>query len=264
MNITAEAHHCGSHYYVTYRDYFKEEQNFSNCDRHFLLKETSVYFYSNGTRRSYITNTIFNQDGSVLESNCSDVKHIIYNNKHYFTFYKNKRYQIIDEKGNVLTTKKYKKMNEIAPNRLLVKLDKKYGIIDLNEKIITPIKYDKFEQISEKVFITKLNGYYGILNSNNKILIKNEHDKISPIHDVFLTKKENKFGIVNKKGEIILQTEFDDIEKLKEYILIKKGGKYGILNSFGEIIANPTYKKIRLNRNILEGIVTKKEWKTLQ
>ena len=264
FNIAAEAHHCHSHYYVTYKDYFQEEQNFNNCDRHFVVKETSIYYYSNGTRRSYTNSTIFNKDGSILESGCSDVKHIIYKNRHYFTFYKNKKYQIIDESGNYISIKKYKKMQEISQNRLLVKLDKKYGIIDLNENIIVPIKYDKFEQISDITFLTKLNGYWGILDINNNLLIKNEHDKISKLYDVFLVEKQNKYGIVNKFGEIILPVEFDKIKKLKEYILIEKDGKNGVLSPSGEIIAEPIYKKIRLNRNNLEGIVTKNEWKALQ
>ena len=54
-NSAVFAHHCHSHYYVTYKDYFQEEQNFVNCDKHYILKETSVYYYSNGTRRSYVT-----------------------------------------------------------------------------------------------------------------------------------------------------------------------------------------------------------------
>ena len=80
----AEAHYCHSHYYVTYKDYFQEEQSFVNCDKHYILKETSVYYYSNGTRRSYIVQTIFNQDGSVLVSGCSEVKHFVYNKYNFF------------------------------------------------------------------------------------------------------------------------------------------------------------------------------------
>lgn len=263
-NLSVNAHHCGSCSYLIGKDYHEEEYTFANCDKHSVIEETTVYYYSNGTRRYYRTSTIFNADGSILDSGCSNVKHIIYNKKHYFTFYKNKKYQIIDENGNYLTIKNYKMMNEIAPNRLLVKLDKKFGVINLDGKVITPIKYKKFEQVSNDLFITKLNGYYGMIDSSNNILIKNEHDKIKQIYEVFIIKKYNKFGIVNKNGEMILQTEFDTIKKLGEYILIKKDGKYGVLDSNGNIIANPIFKKIKLNRNVLEGNLHKKDWITLQ
>ena len=263
-NTAVQAHHCGSCSYLVGKDYHQEEYTFQNCDRHSMLEETTVYYYSNGTRRYYRTSTIFNADGSVLDSGCSNVKHIVYNKKHYFTFYKNKKYQILDEHGNYLTVKNYKMMNEIAPNRLLVKLDKKYGIIDLNENIITPIKYKKFEQVGTNLFITKLNGYYGMTDNSNNILIKNEHDKIKPLYDVFVIKKYDKFGIVNKNGNIVLQTEYDKVKKIGEYIVVKKDGKYGVLDSTGEIISEAIYKKIRLNRNSLEVKLPKNSWKTLQ
>lgn len=262
--LSAEAHHCHSHYYVTYKDYFQEEMNFANCNKHYAVKETTVYYYSNGTRRSYITSTIFNQDGSVLESDCSNVKHLVYNKKHYFTFYKNKKYQIIDEFGNYISVNNYKLMKELAPNRLLVKLDKRFGIIDLNNNIITPIKYKEFEQLEPNLFLTKLNGYYGLCDNSNNILIKNEHDKIKPLYETYLLKKYNKYGLTNKSGKLILPIEYDKIKKLGEYILIEKDGKYGVLDSFGNIIAKPIYKKIRLERNHLEGKLTGNYWQSLK
>ena len=261
--LPSEAHSCSSHYYVTYKDYYQEEQNFINCNRHSLLKETTVYYYSNGSRRTYTYSTIYNQDGSILESGCSNVKHLIYKNIHYFTFYKNGKYQVIDEKGNILTVKKYKQMKEVAPNKLLVKLEKKYGIIDLHDNIVVPIKYKKFEQVGKNLFLTKLNGYYGFTDDSNKIIVKNEYEKIKPLYETFLLKKYGKYGLVNKNGQIILQAEYDSIKKIGEYILIEKNNKYGVLDSAGNIIAEPIYKKIRLERNSLEGKLPKKTWATL-
>ena len=257
LNSKVFAHHCYT--YVTYKDYYQEEHNFHNCDRHSLLKETTVYFYSNGARRSYITYTIFNKDGSILFSNCSNIRHLVYNNKHYFTFYKNKKYQIADEFGNYLSTKNYKMMDEIFPNKLLVKLNKKFGIIDLKENIIVPIKYSKFDNIGNGIFITKLNGYWGMIDYSNNILIKNEYEKISPLYETYLLKKYGKYGLADKNGNIILPAEYEDIKKLDEYIIVKKDSKYGVLDSNGEIITKPIYKKIRLNRNNLEGKL-KRDW----
>lgn len=263
-NCSSEAHHCHHYSYVTHRDYYSEPQYFVNCDRHSVLKETTVYFYSNGTRRSYSYSTIYNKDGSILESGCSNVKHFISNNQHYFTFYKNGRYQIINETGEVLSTKKYKSMLEVSPNKLLVKYDRKYGIIDLNENIIIPIKYKKFKQIKHNLFLTKLNGYYGICDSSNNIFVKNEYDSIKQINECYLLKKQNKYGLTNSDGKIILEANYDQIKALGEYIIIKMNDKYGILDSDGNIIANPIYKKIRLERNNLEGKLNNKTWEKIK
>lgn len=253
-----EAHHCSSHAYVTHKDYFQEDLVFHNCKKHSVLKETTVYFYSNGTRRTYITNTIYNSDGSVLETGCSDVKHFIYNKKHYFTYYKNKKYQIIDENGNKLTVKNYKLMNEIFENKFLVKLDKKYGVIDINEQVIVPIKFQKFEQVGKDLFLTKLNGYWGFIDSSNTVLVKNENEKIKPLYETFVLKKYGKYGLVDKNANLILATEYDNIKKLGEYILVEKDNKFGLYDSMGNCISEPVYKKIRLERNNLEGLANKK------
>lgn len=262
MSVQAHCHH--SHNYVTHTNYFQEELHFANCNKHSLLNETTVYYYANGTRNSYTTSTIYNNDGTILESGCYNVRHLIYNNKHYFTFYKNKKYQIIDENANYLSVKNYKYMKEIAPNKLLVKLDKKYGVIDFNEKIIIPIKYKKFEQVEQNLFITQLNGYYGMCNNANNIIIKNENDTIKPLYETYLLKKMGNYGLTDKNGKIILPVEYNKIKKLGEYILIEKNNKFGVLDSTGEIIAKPIYKEIRLNRNILEGKINKGYWINLQ
>ncbi len=262
-NSAAEAHHCNS-YYVTYKDYYQEEQSFANCDKHYAIKETTVYYYSSGGRRSYETSTIFNSDGTVLVSDCSNVKHTTYKNRHYFIIRKQNCYQIIDENGYRINQRAYKSMVEVAPNRLLVKYDSKFGIIDLSENTIVPIKYKKIEQIGQNLFITKLNGYYGLCDNSNNILIKNDNDKISALYDTFVIENRNKYGLADKSGKIILPIEYDKIKKLGEYILIEKNNKYGVLDSFGNIIAEPIYQKIRLERNNLEGKIAGNSWQSLE
>ena len=257
---TAQAHSCSSHYYLTHTDYYEEEQTFADCDKHSMLKQTTVYFYSNGTRRTQSLCTIFNKDGSVLISGCSNVQHLIHNKKHYFIFYKNKKYQIIDENSNILTLKNYKKMTRITDDKILVKLNKKFGIINLNEEVIVPIKYKKFEQIEKDLFTTKLNGYWGIINSSGKILVKNEHEKIKPLLNIYLLKKYDKYGLANKKGEIIFETKYDNIKILDEYIVIKKDKKCALLDSYGNLLTDIEYKDFRLNRNSVEAKVPKLGW----
>lgn len=263
ISLPVEARHCHSHYYLTHKDYYQEEILFTDCDKHHALKETTVYFYSNGSRNTYVTCTIYNKDGSILESGCSNVKHIIYKNRHYFTFYKNKRYQILSEDGKFRSVKNYKAMKNIGTNKLLVKLDKKYGVIDLKENVIIPIKYKKFEQLNQNLFLTKLNGFWGIINSSNKICIRNEYDKIKPIQNSYLLKKYDKYGLADKDGNIILSNDYDSIKSLDEYLVAKKDGRYILLDSDGKILTNESYRKIKMERNALKLQLEDKSWKTI-
>ena len=178
-------------------------------------------FYSDGTKHSYTRYTIKNKDGSILAEDCNSVKHVIHDKKHYFLFRKNKKSQIMDADGNIISSRNYKTLKEIAPNRILTCIDKKYGVINLSEEIITPIKYKSFEQVGKDLYLTKLNGYYGLMDCNNNTFVKNEYDSIKRKYDIFILKKEDKYGLANKEGQIIFAPKYNKIKVLGEYILIK-------------------------------------------
>ena len=246
-------HSSSSSNYIIKSDYIRDEHNFANCDEHSVIKETTINYYSNGNKRAYSYYTILNNDKTVLESDCTDVKHTIYENKHYIIYKKGKYYRIIDGEGNVISMRNYTKLQELTPNRFLAKINKKYGIIDPNENIIVPIKYKSIEQVQKDLFITNLNGYYGMMDSSNNIFIKNDYDKITSLYDTYILKRIGNYGLADKNAKIIYVPKYDKIKALGEYILIKKDNKYGVLDANGNKITEIKYKKIKLDRNILKG-----------
>ena len=248
-------HYYSSPAYVVRSDYFENEQSFTDCESHYLLTRTTVNFYSNGMRRTYYSYNVYNNDGTLLLADCSDVQHIIQNKQHYFLFRKNGKYFIANSKGDVFAKRNYTRMSIISKNKILVRVDKKYGIIDLQENVIVPIKYKFFENIGENLYLTKLNGYYGLMNSQGEILLKNEYEKIKPLYDTFVTKKYGKYGLVDINGNLILPAENDKIKKLAEYIVVEKDNLYKVFSSLGDLLSDKEYKKIRLERNTLEGKV---------
>ena len=245
--------------YVVSRDFTKTEQKFPNCTKHYMVVETVTYHYSDGSRRSFNNCTVYNSDGSVLVSGCSNAKHILYENKHYFIICKNGCY-LTDSDGNRLTKRTYSKMEEFKLNSLIVRHDKRYGIIDLKENIIVPIKYQKFITEGNGIFITKLNGYWGIIDSENNQLVKNDCEKIKSLYDTILIKRYKRYGLTDLDGKILYETKYDKIKKLGEYIIIKDNKKYFVLDSDGERINDFSYKKIKLERNTLYGFGDDKEW----
>lgn len=255
-------HYHGSSHYVVHKDYFEDEIKLTDCEKHSLIAQTTIYYYSDGTRRSYTNYSILNSDGTVLASNCREVKHTIYNKQHYFLIKQDGSFKIINDKGVQISKRKYTKMKEIYPNKILVRADKKYGIIDLADNVIVPIKYNLIEQIAGDLFITKLNGYYGMINSLNKIYLKNEFDKIKPLYDTYLIKKKGKFGLLDLDGNVILNCDCDSIKKLGEYILVKKDKYYQAFSSQGTLVNQEKYKKIKLERNNLMGKINGK-WQAL-
>lgn len=256
-------HSSSSSNYIVRSDYVRDEHNFVDCNEHSLIKETTIHYYSNGNKRAYSYYTILTADGTVLESDCTDVKHTIFNDKHYIIFKKGKFYKIMDGKGTVISSRNYKKLSELEKNRLLARIDKKYGVIDLQENIIVPIKYKSLEKVNKNFYISNLNGYYGILNIENNILIDNVFDKITPLYDTYILKKQGKYGLADINAKIILDPQHDKIEPLGEYILVKKDGKYGLLDFSGKPILALSYKKIKLKRNVLYAKTQNNEWITV-
>ena len=202
-HVGVHASYHSSPTYLVRSDYSENETSFHNCKEHYLVTKTTINYYSNGTRRVINSHSVYNIDGTVLIPDCSDIKHSIYENKHYFLVRQGGKYQIMDSSGILLSKRKYTKMKEISPNRLLVRVDKKYGIIDLNENKIVPIKYKSFEPISQDLFMTKLNGYYGMIDSSNNIILRNEYDKIKRVYDTYILKREGNFGLADMNGNII-------------------------------------------------------------
>lgn len=253
-NHYSSCHNCS---YVVRSDTYQTQENFANCDKYTLLIDTTVNYYSNGSRRTYNIYSVLDKDGNVLISNCNDIKHVDYNKKHYFLAKKGKYYSIVQDNGVAWAQRKYTKMSEVAPNKILVMVDKKYGIIDINENIIVPIKYKEFNQVNSNLFITKLNGYYGIIDNSNNIFLKNQFDKITQVYDTFIAKKQGKYGLLSNDGKIILNPEYDKIKKLGEYIIVEKNNKYGLFDSTGQQLLETKYKKIRLKRNTIEAKLDK-------
>ena len=265
-NCSSNCHHnhphhtsgssSSEHVYLTNTEHNTYEQKFPNCKDHYAITETTTNYYSNGTKNVFSNSTIYNSDGSVLETDCLNIEHIIFDDKHYFIINKKgKGYRIIDDSANVLTTRKYTKMSALENGKILVRYDKKYGVTDLHEKTIIPIKYQQMDIIAKDVFLTKLNGYYGIIDINNNIMVRNDCDKIKMANDVLIIKRYNKYGLASRNGKIIYDIKYDKIKKFGEYMLIKQDKKFGIYNPETKESSQIKYKKIKLERNALKGTI---------
>ena len=266
------SHHGGPHHnyyhssseshpvYIIRTEHEQEQVNFPDCAEHYAITDITTNVYSDGTKRSFSNSTIYNSDGTVFDTDCTSVKHTVYENDHYFIIGKRDGYRITDEDGNVVTSRNYPWMSELEPNRLLVRRDKKYGIINLSDETIVPIKYDKFENVNNRIMIAKLNGYYGVIDYDNNTLVYPDCERIKPFYDTLLLKRYHKYGLASLNGEKIFEPHYDKIKKLGEYIVIKKDDKYGVLNAKGEIIEEIIYKKIKLERNRLRGMRDNTGW----
>lgn len=151
----------------------------------------------------------------------------------YFKLYKNEKYGVIDDKGNVLIEPTYDALNIPNPTK-----DVFIGYYNYNE----------------------MNGEYEtkVLNKNNEEILK-EYEQVLPLlceestsnipfeKSVLIYKENGKWGIIDFLGKKITKANYDNIESMKYRegtLKVKQNEKYGAINIKGKTIIKSIYDDI--------------------
>lgn len=151
----------------------------------------------------------------------------------YFKLYKNEKYGVIDDKGNILIEPIYDALNIPNPTK-----DVFIGYYNYNE----------------------MNGEYEtkVLNKNNEEILK-EYEQVLPLlceestsnipfeKSVLIYKENGKWGIIDFSGNKITKANYDSIESMKYRegtLKVKQNEKYGAINIKGKTIIKSIYDDI--------------------
>ena len=189
--------------------------------------------------------------------------------KDYVVAFKDNKWGVIDNQGNIVIDPSYQEMIVIPNNKtdvFLCTYDVDYtlgtyktkALNSKNEEIYTD--YEKIEAIQNmdeksnlwyepNVIKVIKNGKYGLINLSGKEILSCEYDEITTlqgIKKIFKISKNGKVGIVNDEGKIIIQPEYIDVTTLgkdsKDGFIIKtEEGKSGVTNSLGELVLDAIY-----------------------
>ena len=205
-----------------------------------------------------------------------------------FTFKKDEKYGIMNEKGEKIIEAKYDYLKHAKEDIYIAKEDKKYGIINTNEeeKIqfeYTNIVYNKLadlfiaddeeynSSIIDNKYNIKLNGILSEINTekgylkiriadqykyyNFKIEEKSEED-INVNNTLFLRKQNGKYGFVDKNGKVVIDYIYDDAREQNKYgyAAVKKDGLWGAIDIKGKIAIEPKYN---LEKNLVIDFIGK-------
>ena len=192
--------------------------------------------------------------------------------KDYFAAFKDNKWGIIDETGNIVIDPSYAEMI-VVPNSkkdvFLCIYDVDYdtgtyktkALNSKNEEIFTD--YEKIEAIQNKdennnlwyasnVLKVEKNGKYGTIDFSGKELLPCEYDEIVSLGGVknsLKISKDGKIGIADEEGKIIINPEYSDIKNLGEdnkdgFIVKNSDGKYGIIDFSANQVLEPKYDEI--------------------
>lgn len=192
--------------------------------------------------------------------------------KDYFTVFKDNKWGVIDELGNIVIDPSYAEMIIIPDSKkdvFLCTYDIDYdnntyktkALNSKNEEILTD--YEQVETIQNidknnnlwyeaNVLKVEKNGKYGIIDLSGKELLPCEYDSVTALEGVknsLKISKEGKFGIANTEGKVIVTVEYADIQGMgtdnKEGFIVKSNdGKYGIVDFSNNKILETKYDEV--------------------
>lgn len=192
--------------------------------------------------------------------------------KRVLKFKEDKKYGLIDFKGNVVVKAIYDELDSISykEGAFLVKKDDKYGVINDKGKVVLDLKYDS---ISGDNYYSREKGYqiggyivgnktdegyrYGYYDYKGKNLLKIQYNKVYRMTEMkedkvtyLVAEKDGQAGVL-KNEKVIIPHEYDNIEydDLNQVFIVERAKKYGMFNKEGKQILQNEYQGI-----ILEGI----------
>ena len=170
--------------------------------------------------------------------------------KTYFAAFKDNKWGVIDENGDIIIEPSYEEMM-IIPNTktdiFLCTYDVNYDTGDYSTKALNSKNQEIFTEY-------------------NKVEAINNHDENDTLwyeDNVLKVQKDGKWGVINYDGKVLLNTEYDSIESvqgIKNALLIKKEGKYGVADNEGKIILDTIYTEItNLGKDNRSGYIVKND-----
>ena len=190
----------------------------------------------------------------------------------YFPIYKDEKWGIIDNNGEIVITPAYEEMIMVPDSSkdiFLCTYDVDYNTGTYMTKVLNSdnkeifTAYENIEAISnsyknnqmwyeEDVLKISKNGKCGLIDLSGKELLNIEYDSIEVvpgIKDILKVKKENKCGIINLEGKQILDINYLEISLLGKdsksgFIVKNDQNLYGIINYSGEVGLECKYENI--------------------
>lgn len=173
----------------------------------------------------------------------------------YLGISKNKKYGLIDSKGETLCEPIIEDISEVDGDIVVIKRfckkvtylyssgTFKYGLYDSKRQVLIPADYDTRPELKEGYYLISKNGLLGILDLDGQQILKPEWKGITLFDNCFLVSKIAKdawhkehFGLVSKSGNFIIEPNYNEIVLLGPNIYKARcGDQWKIYNENGEL-----------------------------
>ena len=191
--------------------------------------------------------------------------------KSYFSAFKDDKWGVIDQNGEIVIEPSYQEMI-IIPNPkidvFLCTYDVNYetgeyktkALNSENKEIFT--QYENIEALENKdannlwyeenILKIKQNDKFGAIDLEGKEILPLEYEEITPIigiKNALKIKKDGKWGIAGNDGKIVIEPKYSEITNLGKdnisgYIVQDETRKYGIVDYSSNVVLECKYDKI--------------------
>lgn len=170
-------------------------------------------------------------------------------NKKQAVFLKDKTVDYINTNGEIDFSIDFNKFNNITHYPLedrfyCIEKNKKFGIIDIKGNIILEPKYESVSVFKEN-FIVDENI---IVNKKGELIKKTEFEYISPKNNYAIAYSNNKAGVIDKTGKILIECQYDSLfpDINETFLIAEKGGYQGIVDLNNSVILDFIYDSIEV------------------
>ena len=175
-------------------------------------------------------------------------------------FTENNSMGVMNEKGQVLTKKKYSFISDYSNGMALVSDtspagNSKYGYIDMNGNETIAPRYLSANDFKESVALVQLeNKHYALIDKKGSVIESYDYPYVAFYGDglmVFSNSIDGPYGFIDKTGMPIIKPIFSQAQGFKNNMAIVTessdfNGPYGIIDQSGKYIFQPLFSDIKI------------------
>lgn len=167
---------------------------------------------------------------------------------------------VIDERGVVITKKKYNFIGDYKEDRAIFaislnKEDYRYGYINLDgEEVISP-RYLMADDFNDGTAVVKVNDkMYSLINKDGVVLNNYNYEYLNQYGNglmVFSNSSDGPYGFINKDGVEIIKPIYEEAQGFRNGMAVVSeknsvNGSYGVIGLNGEYIYPPIFGDVKI------------------